>query len=99
VQLLQRSELRQGLREALQALLAAGGHYGVAWPLERVLRTCDQALGQHTLLPLYESMRDSAEPVDLPALWQQLGVRVEPGEPVRLDDRAPLAGVRRAIAG
>jgi hypothetical protein len=62
VQLLQRSELRQGLREALQALLAAGGHYGVAWPLERVLRTCDQALGQHTLLPLYESMRDSAEP-------------------------------------
>jgi hypothetical protein len=41
-------------------------------------------------------MKDKPAPVDLDALWQQLGVRKN-GETVSLDDGAPLAGIRRAI--
>jgi hypothetical protein len=98
VQLLQRSGLRQGLRQGLQGLLAAGGSYAVAWPLRRILEAADAAVGQRTLIGLYEAMKDSSEPVDLPALWQQLGVASATGEPARFDEDAPLAAVRRAIA-
>lgn len=100
-QMLERSAARVGLRQALQGLLAAGGHYGVAWPVRQVLRACDDAVGQTTLTQLYEAMKDSAEPVDLPGLWQRLGVVVAAAgaAPARFDDQAPLAGVRRAIAG
>jgi len=41
-------------------------------------------------------MKDTAVAPDLQRLWQQLGV-VAAGATVRLDDHAPLAGVRRAI--
>ena len=43
-------------------------------------------------------MKDSSEPVDLAALWQQLGVSLDEGVAAKLDDQAPLAAVRRAIA-
>ena len=98
VKLLEHSQTRLGLREALQGLLAAGGSYAEAWPVRRILDTADRALGQHGLIDLYEAMKDSAEPVDLAALWRRLGVAAETGQPARLDDTAPMAPVRRAIA-
>lgn len=98
VQLLQRSQFRRGLQQALRGVLATGGSYAVAWPVRRILETADRAVGQDTLVALYERMKDSAEPVDLPALWRELGVSVSPGAPAVFDHRAPLAAVRRAIA-
>ena len=47
---------------------------------------------------LYGTMKDSSQTIDLPALWRQLGVSVVEGAAAELDDRAPLAAVRRAIA-
>lgn len=92
VQMLTRSAGRAGLRQALQGVLAAGGHYGVAWTVERILATADAAVGQTTLTEIYQQTKDSSQPTDLETLWRSLGV-VDDG----LDDTAPLARVRRAI--
>lgn len=98
IALLQASQLRHGLRQAMQAVVGAGGSYAVAWPLEHLLQTADRATGRPVLMTLYNEVKDSTEPFDLAALWQQLGVQAAPGQPARWDDRAPLAAVRKAIA-
>jgi hypothetical protein len=90
------TELRFGLQDALRAILRESGGLATDWPIERVLRTGDAAVGTRTLEELYGKMKDSAVAPDLRALWQQLGV-VSDGTSVRLDDHAPLADVRRAI--
>jgi hypothetical protein len=92
VQLLQRSERRAGLQQALQGVLAAGGSYAVPWSVERILAAGDEAVGQTTLTELYRRLKDSPEPTDLEGLWRDLGVVGG-----TLDDTAPLAAVRRAI--
>lgn len=90
---------RTGLREALQGVLAAGGNYRVAWPVERILAAGDAAVGQTVLRELYDEMKDRPVAVDLDAMWRELGVTgAALGRPPRLDDDAPLAAVRRAIA-
>ncbi len=92
VQMLSRSERSAGLQQALQGVLAAGGSYGVAWSVDRILATADAAVGQNTLTALYQRMKDSPAPAELDALWRDLGVVGS-----TLDDSAPLAAVRRAI--
>lgn len=92
VELLKRSSQRLGLQHALQGVLAAGGNYGVDWPVDRILSTADAAVGQTALIELYRRMKDSPEPVDLDGLWRSLGVVGG-----TLSDDAPLAKVRRAI--
>jgi hypothetical protein len=92
VRLLARSERRAGLQQALQGVLAAGGSYAVAWSVDRILATADEAVGQTTLTELYQRMKASPEPADLDGLWRELGVVGN-----TLDDDAPLAAVRRAI--
>ena len=111
VTLLRRSDARRGLRHALQGVLAAGGNYAVAWPAHDILAVADAAVGQQTLVPLYESMKASAVPVDLAQLWRDLGVDAgvgggagpgvdaAGGALAELSDDAPLAAVRRAITG
>ncbi len=89
--------LRFGLQHALQGVLAAGGNYAVAWPVERLLSVADAAVGRNTLLDLYRTMKDRPSPIDLPGLWQQLGVeRYQTGD-ADLQDNADLGAVRRAI--
>ena len=92
VQMLTRSAGRAGLRQGLQGVLAAGGHFGVAWSADRILATADAAVGQTTLTDLYRQLKDSPQPTDLDALWRSLGVADD-----GFDDAAPLAAVRRAI--
>jgi hypothetical protein len=87
---------RAGLQQALRALLRASGGLSADWPIERVLRTADEAVGTRTLEQLYAQMKDSPVAPDLLALWHELGVDPE-GDGVRLNDNAPLAAVRRAI--
>ena len=92
VQMLVHSARRAGLRQALQGVLAAGGHFGLAWPVDRVLATADAAVGQTTLTDLYQQMKASPQPTDLDGLWRSLGV-LDSG----FDEAAPLAAVRRTI--
>lgn len=92
VQMRQHGSTSRGLQQALQGVLDAGGDYRVAWPLGKILATADAAVGQTTLIELYDRMKDRAVSTDLAALWRDLGVTDGP-----LRDDAPLAAVRRAI--
>lgn len=96
VDIRRRTQLRFGLQDALRAVLRASGGLSADWPIERLLRTGDAAVGTSSLEDLYAQMKDTPVAPDLMALWRQLGVEPE-GAAVRLDDRAPLAGARRAI--
>jgi hypothetical protein len=98
VRIRERSGLKRGLEHALRGVLAAGGSYAVAWPIERILAVADEAVGQDTLGSLYDRMKDSPAPTDLAALWRELGV-VPEGTRARFRSDAPLAAVRAAIAG
>jgi hypothetical protein len=96
VRIRQASGNRKGLQDALRAVQKAGGTIDNSWPLDRALELGDRATRTTVLTQLYAEMKDKPAPVDLDALWQQLGVRKN-GETVWLDDGAPLAGIRRAI--
>ncbi len=98
VQIRRRSGVQRGLEHALRGVLAAGGSYADAWDLPRILAVGDAAIGQPTLEELYALMKDCPAPIDLAGLWADLGV-VARGPTVELRDDAPLAAVRRAIAG
>jgi hypothetical protein len=87
---------RRGLQDALRAIQKGGGTIDNSWPLERALELGDRATRTTVLTQLYSEMKDKPVPVDLDTLWQQLGVKKD-GDTVRLDDGAPLAGIRRAI--
>ena len=87
---------RAGLETALRGIIHAGGNLAVDWPLIRVLDEGDKAVGVTVLRPLYEKMKYDTNPVDLDALWSQLGVEKRDGI-VILHDVAPLADVRKAI--
>jgi hypothetical protein len=90
------TELRFGLQQALRAVLRESGGLATEWPIERVLRTGDAAVGTRTLEELYAQMKDTPVAPDLMTLWRELGVLPE-GDSVRLVDDAPLAAVRHAI--
>ena len=96
VDIRRRTQLRFGLQDALRAVLRASGGLGTNWPIDRVLRTGDAAVGTHTLEDLYAQMKDTPVAPDLMSLWRELGV-LQDGNTVRLVDDAPLAPVRRAI--
>lgn len=87
---------RQGVVDAIRAILARGGNGGVDWPLERVLTVGDEATGTTVLKDLYDQLGTNPGNVDLDALWKKLGVREE-GKTVVFDDHAPWARCRVAI--
>lgn len=87
-----------GLEDCFRAILARRGDASRRWSLAEALAACDAATGGSAVSRLVQRHVDSAHPLDLDALWQDLGVRQGP-EGITLDDGAPLAAVRRAIAG
>ena len=66
------------------------------WPLERALRIADSAIETPVLENLYDQMKATPMQVDLPQLWQRLGIELR-GDSVLFDDSAPLASIRQAI--
>jgi hypothetical protein len=96
VDIRRRTHNRLGLQDAVRAILRASGGLRSDWPIARVLRTGDAAVGTSTLEDLYAQMRDTPVTPDLPRLWHELGVDAE-GTSVRLTQDAPLASVRLAI--
>lgn len=88
---------RKGLQDALRGVLAAGGSIAVNWPIEQVIAAADHATGTTVLADLDLQMGEHAfAPIDLDALWKQLGIQPHDGS-VSLDNQAPLAAVREAI--
>jgi hypothetical protein len=87
---------QKGLIDALRAIVAAGGTIDQDWPLGRALEAGDRATGTHVLTDLYRQMGDTPMPVNLAALWKELGVESTPSS-VRFNGQAPEAAIREAI--
>lgn len=98
VQIRERTRNREGLQDALRAILNQGGVITQNWGIEKALAIGDRATGTKVLETLYKEMRDKPVPVDLDQMWQKLGVELKNGDVV-FDDHAVDAGIRRAICG
>jgi len=96
IEIRKRTANKKGLEDALRAILKAGGTIESDWPLPRTLEVGDRAIGGAVLRELYGKMKASPAPVDLDALWKELGVERRNGK-IAFDDAAPLAAIRRAI--
>lgn len=88
---------RKGLRDALRALVDHGGTIDQNWPITKAFETGDRATGTHVLTQMYNKWKDTPVEVDLPKLWNELGVRMT-NDGVEFVPDAPLAKVREAIA-
>jgi hypothetical protein len=86
----------RGLQDALRAIVDAGGTIDKEWPLDRILSLGDQATGTRVLSEMYAKWSVTPVPVDLPDLWNRLGVQLA-NENVTFASSAPLADVRRSI--
>jgi hypothetical protein len=96
VRIRERTHNRKSLQDALRGILDGGGTINEDWEIERALAMGDKATGTTVLQSLYKEMANKPAPVDLDALWKKLGVALKVGE-VAYDDKAPEAGIRRAI--
>jgi len=94
----QATQNARGLPDALRAINAAGGNITKEWSLPQALKIGDRATGTTVLSGLYAKCGSSFYAIDLPGLWDQLGVRRQ-GDTVAFDDHAPLAAIRRRILG
>lgn len=98
IEIRRRTQNRYGLKDALRAVLAAGGTLDKTWEVERALDIADRAVGVPVLRELFPTWKAKSVAPDLDHLWAQLGVRkLAAGEDARLVDTAPLAAIRRAI--
>ena len=89
---------RKGLRDAMRAIVEAGGTIDHDWKLVDAFAIGDRATGTHVLTDMYAKWKDAAVPVDLPKLWADLGIRSTDGG-LEFSSSAPLAQEREAIAG
>jgi predicted metalloprotease with PDZ domain len=96
VEIRKRSGNQQSLDSAFRAIVQKGGTIETSWTLEQILREGDRATGLTVLTDLHAQWAERAVPVDLDALWRQLGVKRQDSG-VLFDDRAELAAIRRAI--
>jgi hypothetical protein len=87
---------QKGLQDAMRGILNAGGNITEDWTVERVVEVGDKATGTTVLAGLYKQVKATAVHTDLDDLWRRLGVQVKNGA-ATLDDRAPLADIRKAI--
>jgi hypothetical protein len=94
VRIREATDNRRSADDALRAILAAGGDGTADWEVDKVLEVGDRATGTAVLAGLYQELGRSRFSVDLDVQARRLGVAGG-----RLDDRAPLAAVRRGIAG
>jgi hypothetical protein len=96
IEIHQKTENKKGLQDALRGILDAGGNISQDWDLQKAFEVGDKSTGVAVLVPLYEELKDQPHPVDLPAIWAQLGIERQ-GDTVRFLDSAPLAKTREAI--
>lgn len=96
IEIRKRTGNKKGLEDALRAILKAGGTIESDWPVVRTLEIGDRGTGVPVLRALYDKMKAAPAPVDLSALWKELGVERRSGK-IEFIDGAPLAAIRKAI--
>lgn len=87
---------KKGLQEAFRYIMNDKGTLEMSWPIDMIFEEGDHATGTHVLQNLYAEWRDKPVEVNLPKLWQQLGIEKQ-GDTVVFNDKAAEAGVRKAI--
>ena len=92
----ERSHGKASLETCLRAVLDAGGNTTVRWTRGAFMHVCDAATGTGTMARLSARYVSRAAPLDLDALWRDLGVKLT-ADGVQFNDKAPLAALRRAI--
>lgn len=96
IQIHKLTQNQKGLDDALRGILNAGGDIRYNWDLEKALDIGDRSTGVAVLKPLYESMKNQPHPVDLNAMWNELGVE-RAGDTVHFSDSAPEAATLKAM--
>jgi hypothetical protein len=97
VEIRRETQNRKGLQDGLRAVMAEGGTIDHDWPLEKALAIGDRATGTHVLTRMYAEWKDKPVQVDLPKLWEELGVHSKPDGSIEFVSTAPLANIREAI--
>lgn len=98
VRLLQATNGKSGLKEALRGLVAAGGNSAEYWPLVHTLRRMDQEIDTEVVSQMYQQHALSPVVIDLDEVFARLGVARRGGE-ILYDEAAPDAPLRRVIEG
>ena len=96
VRIRERTNNRQGLRDALRAILNHGGVISEDWEIKEAFAIGDKATHTRVLEDLYEQMREKPVTVDLNQLWDKLGVALKDREVV-FNDQAPETAIRKSI--
>ena len=86
----------KGLEDCLGGALWSGLDGSLRVDLAEYAAACDRATGAPVMAELIARHVERAEPVDLSALWRELGISIVGGRVV-LDDAAPAAAWRRMI--
>jgi hypothetical protein len=97
VQIREQTKNSRSLDDALRGIVATGENVEAHWTIEQFLEVGDRATGTSVLKDLYRTMALAPGNVDLPALWQKLGVRIVERGRAGFDDTAPLAAIRRSM--
>lgn len=87
----------KSLRDALRRINRTSGGNTATWSPDQLMAVGDEAVGVHSLSELYKRFATTLVETDLTLLFGQLGVATAPDGQVVLDDRAPLALLRRRI--
>lgn len=98
IEIRKRTKNRMGLEQALRAIANEGGTAASNWGTEQTLRAGDSAIGTPVLERLFDEMSENPKNINIRQLMLDLGIKRH-GSTVTLDDRAPLAYIRRAIEG
>jgi len=86
----------RGIEDCLRGVLWSGLDGAQRVRLSEFVAACDRATGTDVVAMLVDRHFNNASPVDLPALWKELGVSLVGGQIV-LDDSAPGAPLRRMV--
>jgi hypothetical protein len=97
VRIREQTKNAHSLDDALRGIVATGADVEAHWTIEQYLDVGDRATGTSVLKDLYRTMGLAPGNVDLPVLWQKLGVRIVERGRAGFDDAAPLAAIRRSI--
>lgn len=89
---------KHSLDDVIRAALARGGDATKVWTVAEVVALGDEVTDTHVLSTMYERYAARGERIDLDGLFASLGVDRD-GATVGLDERRPLAWVRRQIVG
>lgn len=92
----ERSGGRLGLEDGLRKVRLAGGNASEVWPLKKTLEIADSAFAEPILQPLFQRYARRAAPLDLDALFDDLGV-IRNASGVHLSETAPRAWVRHDL--